>query len=243
MKLNIAYLGSQKFIEIDDEKKLRCVYDKRISQEVPGEDLGEEFAGYVFRITGGNDKQGFAMKQGILTNTRVRLLLRDGLSGYRPRRVGERKRKSVRGCIVGSDLSVLNLVITKKGDGEIAGLTDVSVPKRLGPKRANKIRKLFNLSAEDDVRKNLITREFKTKAGKSVQKRANIQRLVTPVTLKRKELRMKAKVASLQKGKEDKAVYAALLAKRISEAKDAKRSEISKRRSSRKASRAASGKE
>ena len=28
---------------------------------------------------------------------------------YRPRRTGERKRKSVRGCIVGSDLSVLNL--------------------------------------------------------------------------------------------------------------------------------------
>ena len=76
MKLNIAYLGSQKFIEIDDEKKLRCLYDKRISQEVPGEDLGEEFAGYVFRITGGNDKQGFAMKQGILVNGRVRILLK-----------------------------------------------------------------------------------------------------------------------------------------------------------------------
>ena len=157
MKLNIAYLGSQKFIEIDDEKKLRCLYDKRISQEVPGEDLGEEFAGYVFRITGGNDKQGFAMKQGVLTNTRVRLLLKEGLSGYRPRRTGERKRKSVRGCIVGADLSVLNLVVTKKGDSEIEGLTDVSVPKRLGPKRANKIRKLFNLSGEDDVRK--LTRE------------------------------------------------------------------------------------
>ena len=44
MKLNFAYLGSQKFIEIDDEKRLRCLYDKRISQEVPGEDLGEEFS-------------------------------------------------------------------------------------------------------------------------------------------------------------------------------------------------------
>ena len=39
--------GTQKFIEIDDEKKLRALYDKRISQEVNGEDLGEEFAGYV----------------------------------------------------------------------------------------------------------------------------------------------------------------------------------------------------
>jgi hypothetical protein len=54
------------------------------------------------------------MKQGVLTNTRVRLLLRDGLSCYRARRAGERKRKSVRGCIVGADLAVLNLVVIKK---------------------------------------------------------------------------------------------------------------------------------
>ena len=110
------------------------MYDKRISQEVSGEDLGDEFAGYVFRISGGNDKQGFPMKQGVLTNTRVRLLLREGVSCYRARRVGERKRKSVRGCIVGADLSVLNLVVIKKGDSEIESLTDTSNPRRLGPK-------------------------------------------------------------------------------------------------------------
>jgi len=41
------------------------------------------------------------MKQGILVKGRVRLLVSKGHSGYRPRRTGERKRKSVRGCIVG----------------------------------------------------------------------------------------------------------------------------------------------
>lgn len=64
----------------------RAFYDRRISQEVEGEHLGDEFAGYVFRISGGNDKQGFPMKQGVLTNNRVRLLLKKGLSCYRPRR-------------------------------------------------------------------------------------------------------------------------------------------------------------
>ena len=39
-----------------------------------------------------------------------------GHSCYRPRRTGERKRKSVRGCIVDANLSVLNLVIVKKGE-------------------------------------------------------------------------------------------------------------------------------
>lgn len=47
---------------------------------------------------------------------RVRLLLSKGHSCYRPRRDGERRRKSVRGCIVDSNLSVLALVIVKKGE-------------------------------------------------------------------------------------------------------------------------------
>lgn len=72
--------------------------------------------GYIVRISGGNDKQGFPMKQGVLTTGRVRLLLSKGHSCYRPRRSGERRRKSVRGCIVDAQLSVLNLVIIKKGN-------------------------------------------------------------------------------------------------------------------------------
>lgn len=137
----------------------RIFYDKRIAQEVPGDSLGDEWKGYVFRITGGNDKQGFPMKQGVLLPYRVYLLLSDGHSCYRTRRAGERKRKSVRGCIVGPDISVLSLVIVKQGEAEIPGLTDTILPKRLGPKRATKIRKFFNLSKDDDVRKYVVRRE------------------------------------------------------------------------------------
>ena len=92
------------------------MYDRRISAEVEGELLGDEFKGYVFRISGGNDKQGFAMKQGVLTASRVRLLFSKGMSCYRPRCKGERKRKSTRGCIVSSEMSVVNLVVVKKGE-------------------------------------------------------------------------------------------------------------------------------
>jgi small subunit ribosomal protein S6e len=140
----------------------RIFFDKKISTEVPGDSVGEEWAGYVFRITGGNDKQGFPMKQGVLLPYRVRLLLSDGHSCYRPRRKGERKRKSVRGCIVGPDIAVLSLVIVKQGENEIPGLTDTVLPKRLGPKRATKIRRFFNLSKEDDVRKYVVRREVKS---------------------------------------------------------------------------------
>jgi small subunit ribosomal protein S6e len=76
-----------------------------MAQEVAADFLGEEWKGYVVRITGpwragwrrghypsgspglprrasgGNDKQGFPMKQGIMTSGRVRLLLAKGAGG------------------------------------------------------------------------------------------------------------------------------------------------------------------
>merc|ERR1719215_243278 len=148
MKLNFAnpVNGAQKTLDIEDEGILRCFYDQRISSEINGDDMQDpQFKGYTFKITGGNDAQGFPMKQGVLLARRVRLLLKKGQSCYRSRRAGERKRKSVRGCIVGPDLAVLNLIISRKGPEEIPGLTDDQLPRRLGPKRASNIRKLFAL--------------------------------------------------------------------------------------------------
>ncbi|KAI8987211.1 40S ribosomal protein S6-B [Pilobolus umbonatus] len=231
MKLNIANpaTGCQKLIEIEDERRLRGFYDKRMSQEVSGDALGDEFKGYVFRISGGNDKQGFPMKQGVLLPHRVRLLLSKGHSCYRPRRTGERKRKSVRGCIVGSDLAVLSLVVVKQGEQEIPGLTDTTVPKRLGPKRASKIRKFFNLTKEDDVRKYVIRREIVREGKKTITKAPKIQRLVTPLTLQRKRHRQALKRRRGEASREAEAEYKQLLAKRVKEAKDKK---IERRRTS-----------
>jgi small subunit ribosomal protein S6e len=235
MKLNISYPanGTQKLIEIEDERKLRVFMDRRMGAEVPGDSVGPEFAGYVFRITGGNDKQGFPMKQGVMHPSRVRLLLSEGHSCYRPRRTGERKRKSVRGCIVGMDLSVLALSIVKQGEGELPGLTDTVHPKRLGPKRATKIRRFFGLSKDDDVRKFVIRREVQPKGEgkKAYTKAPKIQRLITPQRLQRKRHRNAIKRRQAEASKDAANEYAALLAKRVNEEK-AKKSELRKRRAS-----------
>jgi len=45
-----------KCIAIDDDKTIRQFFDKRMGTEVDGEILGEQYKGYIFRITGGNDK-------------------------------------------------------------------------------------------------------------------------------------------------------------------------------------------
>ncbi|KAB5556479.1 hypothetical protein DKX38_007388 [Salix brachista] len=213
----------------------RAFFDKRISQEVSGDALGEEFNGYVFKIMGGCDKQGFPMKQGVLTPGRVRLLLHRGTPCFRGygRRNGERRRKSVRGCIVSQDLSVLNLVIVKKGENDLPGLTDVEKPRMRGPKRASKIRKLFNLSKEDDVRKyvNTYRRTFTTKAGKNISKAPKIQRLVTPLTLQRKRARISDKKKRISKAKSEAAEYQKLLATRLKEQREHRSESLAKKRS------------
>ncbi|OWK07071.1 hypothetical protein Celaphus_00018487 [Cervus elaphus hippelaphus] len=67
LKSNCSLIA-QKLIEVDDERKLRTFYKKRMATEVAADALGEEWKGYVVRISGGNDKQGFPMKQGVLTH-------------------------------------------------------------------------------------------------------------------------------------------------------------------------------
>ena len=125
---------------------------------------------------------------------------------------GERKRKSVRGCIVDGNLAVLNLAIVKKGEAEIPGLTDNTIPRRLGPKRASKIRKLFNLTKDDDVCQYVIKRPLPLKEGKKQRFKApKVQRLVTPVMLQRKRHRLALKRRRGEKNRLAVAEYAKVI--------------------------------
>jgi len=170
----------------------------------------------VFKITGGFDKQGFAMVQGVASNGRVRLML-DGRTGmYSPKRHGCRKRKSIRGCIVGPDLSCLNLAIVKKGPADLPGLTDAdsNKPSMRGPKRASKIRKLWGLTKDDDVRLFVPKRKIEPKkeGKKPYVKSPSIQRLVTPVTMRRKRRRIALKQQRFASGQAAKAKYEQIVA-------------------------------
>jgi small subunit ribosomal protein S6e len=203
-----------------------------MGSDVDGEVLGEEFKGYTLRITGGNDKQGFAMKQGVLVNGRVRILMRQRTSLYRPRRTGERKRKSVRGCICGPDLAAIFLKVLVKGPGEVGGLTDSERPRRLGPKRVSHIRTAFALRKKDDVRKYVVMRKIekkvkKTKGEETVEEdrtfytAPKIQRLITEKRLRRKKLNKKMKKDRWAATKDAHVAYEKLLSKFLKEKKAA----------------------
>lgn len=147
MKINIAYQknGTQKSLKLEDEKQWSRLIDLRLGNEINGDILSPDYKGYIFKLTGGSDKDGFGMKQGVVTKDKVKLFLTKGCTGYFQRREGTGLRKTVRGCVVSGELAALNFIVLKKGEKEIEGLTDTILPRRLGPKRANKIRKLFRL--------------------------------------------------------------------------------------------------
>merc|ERR1712046_324017 len=128
--------------------------------------------------------------------------------------------------IVGQDLATMFLVITKKGDQEIPGLTDDQRPRRLGPKRAANIRKLFNLEKKDDVRHFVVRREIKAKKKKAPR----IQRLVTPAMLQRKRYfrsQTRAKMVIVKKLKVD---YEKRLHEYRQEQKEARAAEVAKKK-------------
>merc|ERR1712151_673934 len=162
---------------------------------------------------------------GIICNHRVRLLFKKGMSCFRERRKGCRKRKSVRGCIVGPDLATLSLVVLKKGAEEIEGLTDEMKPRRLGPKRASNIRKMFNLEKKDDVRQFVVRRD----TGKK-KKAPKIQRLVTPSLLQRKRFFKSQTRKRMELSKKLKTDYAKRVSEYRHEQRELRAAEVAKKK-------------
>merc|ERR1712025_1451218 len=211
-------------VDIDDDKINRHFNDRRMGSDVDGEILGSEFKGYTFKITGGNDLQGFTMKQGILVNGRVKILMKKRTTLYRPRRTGERKRKSARGCICGPDLSVIALKVLVKGDADVAGLTDAARPRRLGPKRVSSIRQAFALRKKDNPTRYVVRREIKA-GEKTRYKSPSVQRLVTAKRLRRKAILKRTKQQRWKTSKENAQAYEKILSKYLKEKKAAAKQE------------------
>jgi len=215
MRLNISNpkTGLQKMFDLENESCLRIFYDRTISSIIEVSSLGSQWKNWILKITGGQDKEGFPMKQGVITNNRVKLLVTKGSVGCRGLKMknGEKKRKSVRGCIVSPEISVLNLCVVKEGE-PISGLSDKdTINKNFLPKRADKIRKIFNLNKKDDLRKFVSKNEILfQKNGKKFPK---IQRLVSPLSIQRKRHRLSVKKKKKEKSKLSLIEYGKILLK------------------------------
>ena len=216
MKVCIAHPlnGTVKTVECaDDFIRKGSLFDYRLGQTVDGACLDSKLAGYQLKLRGGSDKQGFPMVQGVMANARVSLLIRRGGTGFNAWRgkQGERRRKSVRGCILAADISQINVTVEKEGEEPIEGVTTQTMPRRLGPKRASKIRKLFNLSREDNVKDFVVKRKVEKDGKKCRFKQPKVQRLVTSAIRARRAAKVKATKAQVEKSASARREYLSMI--------------------------------
>ena len=92
---------------------------KKIGDEVDG--IFISLPGYKLQITGGTDKDGFAMRADLPGLVRRKLLLSEG-KVFHATEPGMRKKKSVRGNTISLDVVQINMKVTKHSSKPISDL-------------------------------------------------------------------------------------------------------------------------
>ncbi len=112
-------------------------------------------------------------------------------------------------------------------------MTDTTVPRRLGPKRANNIRKLYGIEKQEGkdqsittalIKKNVTRRTFKSKknpAAPERQKAPKIQRLITDVRIRRKRIMKEEKIRRWKKTQDARTAYNKLIDEHMAKKKAA----------------------
>ena len=100
-------------IEIEETKALNGLV---IGDEFDGGIVGLD--GFILKVTGGSDKNGFTMKKDVSGTRRIKSLLTGGI-GYHPKADGVKRRKTVRGNTIADDIVQVNTVVVK-GNRSIA---------------------------------------------------------------------------------------------------------------------------
>jgi len=95
---------------------------KKIGDEVDG--IFISLPGYKLKVTGGTDKNGFAMRRDFPGVGRRRILLSKS-QGFRPKESGLRKKKSVKGNTINQDIVQINMKVTKYSSKPIEKLVGV----------------------------------------------------------------------------------------------------------------------
>jgi small subunit ribosomal protein S6e len=108
--------GKSKVVEVEEARATPFI----------GKKLGETIDGIVvdmpatkLQILGGSDKDGVPMRGDVHGGIRRQVVLSEG-AGFKPKREGERRRKTVRGNIITDEIAQINLKIvvqsTKKAE-------------------------------------------------------------------------------------------------------------------------------
>lgn len=119
----------KKSYQVEKDQKDCPVLGKKIGNILPGDFLG--LSGYELKITGGSDKDGFAMRKDIDGSIRKKFILTKG-TGFHTNISGLRMRRMLCGNTIAPDIIQINCKVVRKGPAsleEILGKKEVGEPK------------------------------------------------------------------------------------------------------------------
>ncbi|MEM2875482.1 MAG: 30S ribosomal protein S6e [Candidatus Bathyarchaeia archaeon] len=102
--------GTSKVIELEGERAAPLI-GRKIGEVLDGSVLG--MSGAKLQITGGSDISGFPMRPDIHGGAKVRVIVTGGV-GFKPKKRGERLRKTLRGNLITEDIVQVNMKIIEK---------------------------------------------------------------------------------------------------------------------------------
>ncbi|KAF5413653.1 MAG: 30S ribosomal protein S6e [Candidatus Methanophagaceae archaeon] len=105
-------VGKAYKVEGKDTEVSTLFVGKRVGDVVDGDVIG--LSGYALEITGGSDKAGVPMRKDVTGVSRRRILITSP-PGYKPKENGKRRRKTVRGHEISTEISQINVKITEYG--------------------------------------------------------------------------------------------------------------------------------
>jgi small subunit ribosomal protein S6e len=111
--------GTSKVFELEDVKAIPLV-GRRIGEIIDGTIVG--LPGRKLQITGGSDKDGVPMRPNVHGGARKKVILSGGV-GFNPKKMGQRRRKTVRGNVITDEIVQINTKIIE----EAAKSTDTRV--------------------------------------------------------------------------------------------------------------------
>lgn len=103
--------GKTYTLEIPKEKEMLIV-GKRIGEVVDGNDFG--LPGYKLKLSGGSDSSGIPMRGDVSGQRKTKVFIADR-PGLRPKRKGERRRKTVRGAVFSTETVQVNAQVVEQG--------------------------------------------------------------------------------------------------------------------------------
>jgi len=110
LKLNISDKGKAYKLEVEEE----ALAGRAVGDKFDGKDIKSDLDGYELEITGGSDKSGFPLSKDVEGIGLKRVLLTKGFA-MKNNQKGLRLKKSVRGKMISSSTSQVNIKVLKEG--------------------------------------------------------------------------------------------------------------------------------